>query len=113
MYKITFYTLPSGRSPARDFIFESETRVQRKIFNHIKYLEEFGITSQNRYLRKLAGTPLWESRILGGDSIRIISVAIVDKTVVILHIFKKKSDKTPINDLKISLERYKNLTMYI
>lgn len=113
MYKVTFYTLPSGKSPARNFIFRSEVRIQRKIFNQIKHLEEFGITSENRYLRKLIGTPLWESRILGRDSIRIISVAIVEKTVVILHIFKKKGNKTPINDLRTSLERYKDLTKYI
>ncbi|KKQ92548.1 MAG: hypothetical protein UT58_C0021G0001 [Microgenomates group bacterium GW2011_GWC1_39_7b] len=112
MYKIVYYTSPSGKSPIKEFINRSEARLRRKIVRQIDYLEEFGLTVQNRYLRKLSGTPLWESRILGGDNTRIISVAVIEKTVVVLHIFKKKSNKTPPGDIKISLQRYKGLTKY-
>lgn len=113
MYKVVFYTLPSGRSPARESFYQADVRIRRKILRHVKYLEEFGVTSENRYLRKLSGTPLWESRILGKDNIRIICVAIIEKSVVILHIFRKKSDKTSLADIEISLQRYKDLTTYI
>lgn len=113
MYKVIYFTALSGKSPVKKFIHESEARLRRKIIRQIDYLEEFGLTAQNRYLRKLSGTPLWESRILGSDSTRIISVAVIEKTVVVLHIFKKKSNKTPLGDIKISLQRYKDLTKYI
>ncbi|MCX6705266.1 MAG: type II toxin-antitoxin system RelE/ParE family toxin [Candidatus Woesebacteria bacterium] len=112
MYKVVYFTTPSGKSPVKEFINKSEARLQKKIIRQIDYLEEFGLTTQNRYLRKLSRTPLWESRILGSDSTRIISVALIEKTVVVLHIFKKKTNKTPLGDIKISLQRYKNLTKY-
>ena len=110
MYKVTFYTLPSGKSPIEEFILSSNKSIRSKIARQIKYLKEFGLTLTNPNLKKLTGTKLWEARILGRDSIRIICVAIVNSEIVIVHIFKKKGNKMSERDLNIALKRYKYLT---
>ncbi len=110
MYQVDFYTTQSGNSPPADFIQHVEVRVARKILRHIQHIKMYGLTLENRYLRKLTGSNLWESRILGKDNIRIICYALGDKRVVVLNMFSKKSNKTPIKEIEVSIQRLKELT---
>ena len=109
MYRVRFYEEKSGKRPIQEFINSTQKSLRGKINRQIMHLEEFGLTYMNPYLKKISGTPLWEVRILGRDSVRIICVAIVKKEVLVMHIFKKKTNKTSPKDLKISIERYKKL----
>lgn len=115
MYRVRLYQDKKGKSPVSDFIFNSSKQEKLKIVKQIKYLEIFGITKANPNLKKLIGTPLWEIRILGKNSIRIICVAIVNgepeshNEILILNIFKKKSNKTPSKELNLSVSRYKEV----
>ncbi len=109
MYKVRYYEEKSGKKPISDFMDSAQKSLREKIIRQIAHLEEFGITSENPALRKLSGTPLWEIRILGKDNTRIICVAVIVKEVIILHIFRKKSNKTSPKDLKIALNRFKRL----
>lgn len=111
MYKVNFYTLPGGKSPIKDFIDASQKSLRKKILREMKYLAEFGLTRENPSLRKLTGTPLWEVRILGGGSTRIICVMAVGSRIVIVHIFKKKSSKTPSKEIDLAMKRGKSLTI--
>lgn len=110
MYQVDFYTTLSGKSPPLDFIQKSEVRVSRKILRHIQHIKTYGLTLDNRYLRKLSGSNLWESRILGNDSVRIICGSMIGKRVIILNIFSKKSNKTPIKELDVAIQRFRELT---
>jgi phage-related protein len=110
MYRVDFYTTQSGKSPPFDFIQKSEARVARKILRHIQHIKTYGLTLENRYLRKLTGSNLWESRILGNDSIRIICAVLAERRVVILNIFTKKSNKTPVKELDVANQRFRELT---
>lgn len=105
-YKVTFYTNRNSKSPIEQFLIKSEKSLQIKISRQIEYLKLFGLTKANPSLKKLTGTPLWEIRILGKDSTRIICVGIVSNEIVILNIFKKRSSKTPLRELDIALKRY-------
>lgn len=113
MYKVRFFFLPNGKSPIKEFMDSSQGSLRSKIIRQLRYLEEFGITSSNPNLKKLTGTPLWEVRILGSDNVRIICVAFINHEVVILHIFKKKSNKIRQRDIDLAMERYKLLTIDI
>lgn len=66
----------------------------------------FGLTRENPNLKKLVGTQFREIRILGKDSTRIICVGLTKNEIIILNIFKKKSDKTPLKELNVSMKRY-------
>lgn len=107
MYKVRFYQDRGGKNPIQDFIDSVDKPLRIKIERQMAYLQRFGISSENPSLKKLTGTPLWEARILGKDSTRIICVAIIKSEVFVLHIFRKKSNKIPLKDINLALKRYR------
>lgn len=109
MFEVKFYTLPNGKSPIQDFMDSSQKSLRTKISRQIKYLREFGLTRENPDLRKISGTSLWEVRILGRDSTRIICVIVIYNRIIILHIFRKKSNKTPLSEIDLALKRWKTI----
>ena len=109
MYRVDFYTLPNGKSPIREFIVKAGKTLKTKIVRQIEHLQEFGLSAANPYLRKISGTPVWEVRILGKDSTRIVCIGLRGERIVILDIFKKKSNKTPRGEINTSLKRLKAL----
>lgn len=108
MYRVKYFEV-DGKSPVKEFYDSCPKSLRSKIVRQLRYIEEYGLTKANPNLKKLSGTSLWEMRILGRDSIRIICVAIINSEVVVLHMFKKKSNKTSSRDINISLKRYSSL----
>jgi len=104
--RVEFFTPEDGKSPIKEFIDRCEIKQQVKILRFLKYLEEFGLTTAIPNCRKLAGTPLWEIRILGRDNIRIFYTPIGENRIVVLHIFSKKKQKTPRKEVNVALKRY-------
>ena len=61
------------------------------------------------YVKHLQG-PLWEMRMKGKDSIaRAIYVTVRERRVVILHVFTKKTQKTPQREMETALRRMKDI----
>lgn len=104
-WKITYWKSSSGDYPVYDFIQNLEVTTQAKIYNTFELLEEFGVALGPPHLKKISGTPLWEIRILGMDSIRIFYITIKEQTFLLIHGFKKKSQKTPQKEIKTALKR--------
>lgn len=104
-WKILLYRTIQGESPVKEFIDNLELKAQTKVYNTINLLRDFGIMIGSAHIKKLAGTDLWELRILGADNIRILYVAVISQTFLLLHGFKKKKDKTPPNEIKTALTR--------
>lgn len=71
----------------------------------MNFLERFGLEGAYPHVKKLAGTPLWELRILGSDSIRILYVTVTGKIFLLLHGFKKKSQKTSSREIITAKKR--------
>lgn len=104
-WKILLYKTPQGDTPVNDFILELDLKAQSKVRDTIKMLQEFGVHLGLPHVKKLTGTELWELRIVGGDSIRILYIAISGRNFLLLHGFKKKKDKTPPKEIKIAQDR--------
>lgn len=104
-WKILLYKTPQGDSPVKVFIDSLELKAQSKVRNTINLLRDFGTKLGPPHIKKLAGTELWELRILGADSIRILYIAVTGKTFLLLLGFKKKKDKTPPKEIRIAEER--------
>ncbi len=104
-WKVVLYRSPSGDYPVQQFIDSLEIKAQSKVRNTVKLLQEFGIRLGLPHVKKLTGTDLWELRILGSDSLRLVYVAVTGRTFVLLHGFKKKKDKTPQKEIKIAEDR--------
>lgn len=105
MYGITFYAPQGKTSPIKKFLDSCQLSLRTKILRQLKYVEEYGLNPAIPNIKKITSTSLWELRILGTDNIRIICVSQPEKEVKVLHIFRKKKQKTPINELNIALKR--------
>jgi phage-related protein len=54
--------------------------------------------------------PLWEMRMKGKSGIaRAVYVTAVGKRVIVVHIFTKKTEKTPRHEIEIALKRAKEV----
>lgn len=104
-WKVLSYKTLQGSVPVNEFIKNLELKAQTKVYNAINLLRDYGLTVGLPHVKKVAGTDLWELRILGTDSIRIIYIAVASKTFLLLHGFKKKKMKTPPKEIKTALER--------
>lgn len=104
---VVYYLTPSGENPIKDFI-DSLQKVQKaKIFRLFEIYQEYGLSAIIPHTKKLSGTPLWEIKIKGKDNIRIIYVVRTKDSILVLHGFIKKTQKTPQKELKTALEKYK------
>ena len=98
-WKVQVYESQSGDKPVEEFIKSLDEKAQLKISRTLDLLEEFGLEGALPHVKKLAGTSLWELRILGSDSIRILYITIPGKVFLLLHGFKKKSQKMPPKEI--------------
>ena len=99
-WKVLLYTTLQGEKPVNEFIHSLELKAKTKVYNALELLKSFGVSVGSPHIKKLTGTELWELRILGSDSIRILYIAITGKNFLLLHGFKKKKDKTPPKEIK-------------
>jgi len=108
-FKVWLYRDKRGNSPITEFIIKVNSKQEAKIQKQILHLTDYGITIQNTFLRRISGTVLWEVRILGRDNIRIFCANTIHG-IAVLHIFFKKSQKTPERDISLALKRLEILT---
>lgn len=102
---LIFYSDIRGNDPIREFLDQLTKLAREKTIRAIKPLTEFGIGTHILNTKKLVGTPLWEVRVLGKDSIRIVYAVVIANRILILHGFMKKSQKTPAREISLALKR--------
>ena len=90
MFVVDFYSQDGKSTSVTKFLDSCDVKLRAKILRQLKYVECRGLNQAIPSLRKLTGTPLWELRILGKDSIRIICGNLKGKRVIVLDIFRKK-----------------------
>ena len=104
--KVVYYITPSGRNPVKEFLESITKKHKAKVFRIFQVLKEYGLSSIIPHVKKLTGTPLWEIRIMGQDNIRIIYAAIQKDSILVLHGFSKKTQKTPLREIETALKRH-------
>lgn len=102
-YSIVFYRDRKGKQPVKDFIDElasssgKEARINlKKVISYINYLAEEGLGGGEPYMKHLRGE-IWELRPLKN---RILFAALVDGRFILLHVFRKKTQKTPPEEIE-------------
>ncbi|PIV07046.1 type II toxin-antitoxin system RelE/ParE family toxin [Candidatus Shapirobacteria bacterium CG03_land_8_20_14_0_80_35_14] len=109
MTSVKFYLDHRDKSPVGDFL-DKNKEVKVKASMIIKNITEFGLVSVMSHVKKLSGYPLWEIRILGKESTRILYASKIKDEIILLHTFKKKTKKTPVKEIKIAMTRYNQLS---
>lgn len=82
--------------------------MRAKLDRIVHLIEELGLHKVREPYVKPLQDKLWEMRVKGRDGIaRAIYVTIKDRRIVILHAFRKKTQKTPRGAIKMALSRMK------
>ena len=83
----------------------------RASFERIVHLvETHGLENvREPYVKHLEG-PVWEMRMKGKDGIaRAAYVTATGKRIVVVHVFEKKTQKTPQREIRLALKRAKEI----
>ncbi|MFC1490358.1 type II toxin-antitoxin system RelE/ParE family toxin [Candidatus Latescibacterota bacterium] len=106
--KIIFYETKDGNCPVADFLSGLPVKHHAKALRNLELLEEFGQELQGGFISRIRGK-LWELRIrFAGDISRILYFIPSGSTIILLHGFIKKTQRTPAKEVEIALERMKN-----
>lgn len=101
-YTVVYYITTSGENPVKEFLDSIEKSQKAKVFRVFQTYQLYGTFL---HTKKLTGTPLWEIKI---TNTRILYVVRDKKSILLLHGFIKKKQKTPQKDLDIAIKRYKD-----
>ena len=107
VWKVKFFQTARGDYPVKNFVEEQDNVIKAKIALSIRLLINQGPFLKPPYIKKLRNN-LYELRISGKIAIRIF-YTIQNNEYYLLHAFKKKSQKTPPRELKIVLDRLKEI----
>ena len=106
--KILFYRTPNGRCPVEEFLDSLSDKQTRKITWVLRLIREMD-KIPTEYFKKLVNTnDIWEIRIQQAKlSIRILGFFHESRYIILTNGFTKKSQKTPITEIRLTEERKK------
>jgi phage-related protein len=103
LYKIYFYQDKNGKQPLLEYIKklssknDKDSRIKiNKTRSYIKMLSEYGTSIGEPYIKRIDGE-IWELRPIRD---RILFVSWVNNSFVLLHVFIKKTQKTPVKEIE-------------
>ena len=107
--KVEYYKTLSGRSPVEDFIKSLSFKDQGRFYDVFDGTQKHGLECPRVRFRQLSGK-LWEIKFKGEGGQYRIAYILVDKDWMIwLHAFKKKTMKTPKDDLETAEKRMREV----
>ena len=106
MKRIKFYRTPSGKSPVEEFLDSLKPKHAKKVTWTLRFIEDMDQVPV-RYFKKLKNTDdIWEVRArIGSHSFRLLGFITGDEFVVLTNGFKKKSQKTPKQEIELAEQR--------
>ena len=106
-WKVKFFQTARGEYPVQQFIEDQDISTQAKIVHSIELLVDYGPFLKPPIIKKLQ-KGLYELRITGKLAVRIFYFP-NNNEYYLLHAFKKKSQKTPTKEMKIAIDRMREL----
>jgi|SRR3989339_386692 len=106
-WQVKFFQNQRGDYPVKDFIIKQDEKTYAKILALIKLLNNNGPFIRPPYVKKIINN-IWELRITGKTQVRIFYIYF-NNVFYLLHIFIKKTQKTPSSEIKIALDRAKRV----
>jgi phage-related protein len=104
-WTIEFYKTEDDESPVEEWMSSIPKTAYTKLIRNMKMLREFNITLKEPYVKQL-----YEIRAKDTNGIyRVIYFAYTGKKFIMLHGFTKKTQKTPMKELKLSKQRMEEI----
>ena len=105
--RVNFFQTTRGNLPVKEFTEEQDKPTYAKLIHAIELLETDGPYLKPPHVKKLQNK-LFELRISGKVAMRIF-YTIRNNEYYLLHVFKKKSQKIPLKELKTAFDRIKEV----
>lgn len=104
--EVIFYKTSSGRSPVLAFLNRLSSKQAKKTAWVVNLVEDMDVVP-GQYFQKMPSTDnLWEIRVeVGGDIFRFLAFFDGQKLIVLCHAFKKKTQKTPRQAIRLAEQR--------
>jgi phage-related protein len=105
---IEFFQLPTGKEPVKEFLEAQDPKNRSYIYRGLSLLEEFWPRLGMPHVRRIVGeSGLYELRVDGHRKTYRIFFGQVNDKIILLHIIIKKSQRTPLKDIRLASERLK------
>ena len=109
-WTVESYRDKRGQSPLDEYLRLLQAKDRARVSRAILLLEDYGPALRMPHARHLEGK-VWELRIDGRpNSYRVLYAGVSGRKFVLLHVFAKKTDKTPKQDIETAQRR---LTDYL
>lgn len=103
--KAVYYEDDKGRRPVEEFIEEFDDKTKAKILFRIEYLSEHWHELRRPYVDKIDGA-LYELRVdFAWNNVRVIYAYTFKDHIILLHGFRKKTDRIKEGDKGIARNR--------
>ena len=115
MYEVLLFKGAREKSLIKDYILELKVKANssksaritlNKIYEYIGLLEKMGTRAGEPYIKHIEGN-IWELR---PASDRMFFFSWINKKIVLLHYFHKKSQKTPKREIE---QAHRNLVKFL
>jgi phage-related protein len=106
-YRIKYYkNSHNNQEPVKEFIDGQVLKIQQKIFIYLELLQENGGRLNYPYSSHIKDK-IWELRIdFAKNCYRIFYFVFIDKRIILLHAFLKKTNKTPRQEIQKAINSY-------
>ena len=102
-WEVIYFRSARGEIFVKEFVDKQRPGVRAKYAGMVDFLEKFGPFLTSKYTKKLRRN-LYELRITGKEQTRVL-YTVRRREIVLLHAFKKKTQKTPLKEIKTALLR--------
>ena len=102
-YTVRFFETVRGERVVENFIRSLDNQTKAKFFHLYDLLHTYGPRLTFPHVKRITKN-IFELRIRGKNEIRIFYTEMSD-TYILLHAFKKKTQKTPTKELKVAQHR--------
>src|SRR3989344_1401059 len=108
-YEVIYFKDQKGRIPVKEYIKGLRLKDRAKVLKYIDLLERSQGVLDEPYSRHIEGK-IRELRVdFSKNKHRIFYFAFINKKIILLHAFLKKTAKTPISEINKAKQNYLNV----
>ena len=105
-YRTSFYKDKRGKSSVLEYMFTLPKKERFKIEKYMEFLRANEGVLDEPYSKHIKGK-IRELRVdFGKNRHRVFYFTFIERNIIFLHAFLKKTQKTPLSEIKIAEETY-------
>ena len=106
--EVSFFIKDNGRSPVLDCINSLQKSDKSRIYGCLDNVERMGFDASRVSFRQIRGK-MWEIKIRANNQYRIFYASVSINEIVLLHMYRKQTQKAPVKEIEIAEKRMMEL----